>query len=203
MDSTLHSYADPKGWLRNSALARHVDAFIERLKHGRYAVSTTSNYVACLAHFARWMTESYLAVDRIDEVKLRQFLQHHLPHCRCPAPVVRTHPDLQAACGHLLHVLRERGVIAEPAPVLSPIDEELRCFDEHMRSVRGLGAKTRSGRIRIVQRLLVERFAGRPVVLTALQPDDVRHFVADQLEQCSSASNAGAMTPHAFVCESV
>jgi integrase/recombinase XerC len=189
----LHPYADPKGWLRSSALAPHIEAFLEHLKQGRYAVSTTNHYVACIAHFARWMTESYLAVDRIDEVSIGQFLRHHLPHCRCSAPVVRTHRDVQAACGHLLRVLRHRGVIADPVAVPSPIDEELRRFDEHMRSVRGLGAKTRSGRIRIVQRLLLERFAGRPVVLAALRPDDVRHFIAGQLEQCGTASNASAL----------
>jgi len=116
----LHPYADPKGWLRSSALAPHIEAFLEHLKQGRYAVSTTNHYVACIAHFARWMTESYLAVDRIDEVSIGQFLRHHLPHCRCSAPVVRTHRDVQAACGHLLRMLRHRGVIADPVAVPSP-----------------------------------------------------------------------------------
>ena len=168
-------------------------ALIDRLKQGGYAARTVNKYLACIAHFARWMTQSYLAVERIDEVAVEQFLEHHLPHCRCATPVTRVYGDLRAACGHLLRVLRDRGVVAAPTAVISPIDEELSGFDEHMRSVRGLAAKTRSARLRIVRRLLLERFTGRPVVIAALQPDDVRHFIADQLEQCGTAANASAL----------
>jgi integrase/recombinase XerC len=193
MDPTLQRYPNPNGWLLNGALAPHVDAFGEHLRQGRYAPSTTNRYLACIAHFARWMTLSRAAVEHIDEAAVSRFLTDHLPGCSCPAPVVRVYADLRAACGHLLQVLREQGVVAEPAVATGPIADELRRFDEHMRGVRGLADKTRSGRVCIVQRLLQRQFADRPVVIAELRPADVRWFIADQLDRHRTASNASAL----------
>jgi integrase/recombinase XerC len=187
MDSPL--YLPPsKEWLLDSALAPHVDAFIEHLKQGRYATGTIYSYVACIAHFARWMHQSSVTVERLDEATVEQFIGGHLPRCDCPAPVARVYGDLRAACGHLLRILRDRGVVAKPVPATGPIADELHRFDKHMRDVRGLAPKTRSARIRIVQRLLLQRFANRPVVIAQLQPGDVRQFIADQLEHRGTAS---------------
>jgi integrase len=62
-----------------------------------------------------------------------------------------------------------------------------------MRDARGLTAGTRRGRLRTVQRLLLHQFAGRPVAISELQPDDVRGFVAEQLELRGTASNAATL----------
>jgi site-specific recombinase XerD len=59
-----------------------------------------------------------------------------------------------------------------------------------MRDARGLATGTRTGRLRIVERLLVSKFAGRPVVGGELQTDDIRQFIADQLDTLGSTSNA-------------
>jgi integrase len=56
-----------------------------------------------------------------------------------------------------------------------------------------LATKTRQDRLRIVERLLVSRFAGQPVVVSSLTPEDVRHFVADQLQALGTSSNAFAI----------
>jgi integrase/recombinase XerC len=193
MDPTLQLHCNPNAWLVDSALTPHVDAFCEHLRQGRYAQSTTNRYLVCIAHFARWITLSRLAVEHIDEAAVSRFLTDHLPGCNCPAPVVRVYGDLRAACGHLLQVLREQGVVAEPAVATGPIAYELRCFDEHMGGVRGLADKTCSARVRIVQRLLQRWFADRPVVIAELRPADVRQFIADQLEHRRTASNASAL----------
>ena len=37
--------------------------------------------------------------------------------------------DLSATCVHLLRVLRDKGVIAEPTAKIGPVDEELNGFD--------------------------------------------------------------------------
>ena len=189
--TSLHS--TPKGWLLNSVLAPHVDAFVEKLRQGRYAANTNKRYVGCIAHFARWMSQCCLPVNLLDEGTVEQFLGNHLPRCACPAPVERAHGDLRAACGHLLDVLREQGAIAQPAPAAGPIADELRRYDEHMRDVRGLAEGTRCDRLRIVQRLMLQKFAGRPVVVAELQPADVRQFIAEQLELRGTTSNAAAL----------
>lgn len=183
----------PKAWLFNSPLAPHIGAFAAHLERGRYAGNTTSKYDAGIAHFARWMTQCSVPVQLLDENMVDQFLGNHLPRCDCPTPVMRVHGDLRAALGHLLVVLREQGVIAEPLPPTGCIADELRRYDEHMHKARGLSAGTRRGRLRTVQRMLLHKFAGRTVVIGELQPDDVRRFIAEQLELCGTASNAASL----------
>jgi len=191
MDHTRPS-SNPKASLIDSGLAPHVDAFAQHLKLGRYSYQTTRTYLSCIAHFARWMSDHRLQIEQLDAAAVRRFLDH-LPRCDCPRPAIRTYADLRAACNHLLHVLRARSVIAPPAPATGAIADELRRFDEYMRSAQGLSAETRSGHVRIVRRLLLKRFADQPLVPSALLPADVRRFVAAQLKRRGSASNASAI----------
>ena len=114
MKSTITLQATSNAWLINSVLAPHLDAFTAHLQIGRYAVNTTRSYVAGIAHFAYWMTQSNLPVQVLDEHAVERFLIDHLPHCDCPKPVIRSYRDLRAALGHLLHILRQQGVIAVP-----------------------------------------------------------------------------------------
>ena len=73
------------------------------------------------------------------------------------------------------------------------IAEELRRYDEHLRDIRGLAVGTRSQRARIVGRLLNQQFAGRAVDITKLRPDDVRRFLASQLDAHRTPSNASQL----------
>jgi integrase/recombinase XerC len=193
MDSLTLS-ATPKAWLHNSVLAPHVGSFVARLKHGRYSLTTRRTYLGSLAHLARWMTGCCLPVRLLDESAVERFLARHVPHCDCPRPVIRTRSDLRAACAHLLDVLREQHVIAERPHAVGHIADELRRYDDYMRRVQGLIEGTRSGRLRIVQRLLLHKFADGPVVIGELQPDDVRKFIAQQLDLRSTTSNATTVT---------
>jgi site-specific recombinase XerD len=70
------------------------------------------------------------------------------------------------------------------------ITEELHRYDEHLRDVRGLAACTRKGRLRVVGFLLQQRFKGRAIEISRLRPDDLRQFLARQLEVHRTASNA-------------
>ncbi len=193
MDPIVSLHPTPKAWLISSRLAPHIDAFVGHLRLGRYAVGTTRDYIAGVAHFARWMTHRRLPIRLLNERAVGRFLRDHLPLCDCPTPVLRVNGDLRAALGHLLVVLREQGVIAEPPPPTGHIADELRRFDGHMHMARGLAAGTRDCRLRIVQRLLLHKFRGRPVVIAKLQPADVRQFLAEQLDLQGTASNACAL----------
>jgi integrase len=53
-----------------------------------------------------------------------------------------------------------------------------------------LAAGTRRGRLRIVERLLLSKFAGRPDAVNSLLPEDVRQFIVDQLQALGTTSNA-------------
>ena len=72
--------------------------------------------------------------------------------------------------------------------------KELRCYDEHLCDVRGLAAGTRSYRGRIVGRFLQETFAACPIDIARLHPEDVRRFIADQLDVGRSSSYASQLT---------
>lgn len=193
MKPTQQLHLRPTGWLLDSPLAPYVEAFTQYLSERRYASQTIGTYLGCLAHFGRWISQCRLDHHRVDEDALRQFLDEHLPRCDCAGPVCRTRSDLSAAVRHLLVVLRSEAVIAEREPATTPVEEELRRFDEHMGHVRGLAPKTRTLYLRTVRRLLLDQFGDRPIALSAITPDDVRRFVASQSELYSTPGSAGSL----------
>jgi integrase/recombinase XerC len=179
-------------WLLESQLAPHVDAFMLHLLDCRYASNTIDNYLAGLTHFAHWISQCNIDVKSIDETLIEQFLDDHLPRCNCEKPVFQDRKDLHAALGHLLVLLRANAVIADPAIGLTPVDEELRRFDDHMNNVRGLASKTRKHYLAIIRRLLLGQFADQPVVISTFKPDDIRKFVACQSDLCRVTASISA-----------
>ena len=194
MESTRRLHRSPTARLVASQFAPYVDAFTQRLTEGRYASHTVGSYLSCLVHFERWTSRCRLNIRQIDEEAVRRFLDDHLPRCNCAKPVRADSRDLRAAFGHWLVVLRAKGVIAEPPAGTTPVDEELRHFDDHMHDVRGLAPKTRGLFLRTVRRLLLEQFADRPVVISTIKPEAVRRFFARQSERYSSPASAGSVT---------
>lgn len=71
--------------------------------------------------------------------------------------------------------------------------EELRRYDEHLRDVRGLSTGTRRHRALIVGRLLRRTFAERPIDIARLRPEDIRRFLAEQLDVRQTPSNASQL----------
>ena len=193
MNSTQQLYSRPTDWLHEGQLAPYVDAFTHYLSERRYAPHTVDTYLSCITHFAHWMSQCQLDIHCIDENVVQRFLENHLPQCACTKPVHRTRSNLRAALRHLLVVLRNEAVIADPLWGTTPIDEELRRFDYHMNHVRGLAPATRSLYLSTVRRLLLEQFGSRPVVLSAITPEDVRRFVASQCELYSTPGSAGSL----------
>jgi len=168
MNSTRQLHHKPTYWLHESHLAPYVDAFTHYLSERRYAPHTIKTYLGCVAHFVRWTSQCRQDVYRIDEDMVRRFLEDHLPQCDCARPVRRTRNDLRAALRHLLVVLRAEAVIGERVPGTTPVDEELRRFDDHMDHARGLAPRTRSLYLRTVHRLLLEQFGDQPFVFSAI-----------------------------------
>jgi integrase/recombinase XerC len=180
-------------WLAQGPLAPHLDAFKEYLTERGYATTTFANYVGAIAHFAQWLQGRRLRVARIDEAAVVEFLDEHLPRCHCSGPVQRDRRGLSAALGHLLVVLRAQGVVAPPRLHRTPLDEELLRYDEYMDHGRGLAPKTWEMALRIVRRLLESRFGEGVVDLTAVRPDHVRRFLAQQAKLYSKPVNSGTV----------
>jgi site-specific recombinase XerD len=179
-------------WLFESQLAPFVDAFMLHLFDCRYASNTIANYLAGLTHFAHWLTEGHIDAKTIDERLIQLFLDEHLPSCCCEQPAFSNAKDLHAALGHLLKILRTHAIIADPSIGQTPIDEELRRFDDHMNHVRGLAAKTRKHYLSIVRCLLLAQFADRAVVIATIKPEQIRQFVASQSARCTVPASISA-----------
>jgi len=179
-------------WLRDSQLAPFVDSFKQHLLECRYASHTTNSYLASIAHFAHWSTQCDIDIHSINEKVVQQFLDEHLPYCNCEKPVYRTRQDLNAALGHLLVLLRTNAVIADQPLGMTPVDVELRHFNDYMDHARGLAVKTLKLYLAIIRNLLFEHFADRAVVISALKPDHIRQFVACQSTLCSVPASISA-----------
>jgi integrase/recombinase XerC len=193
MNSTRQLHSRPTDWLHEGQLAPCVDAFTRYLSERRCAPHTIDTYRSCIAHFARWMSQCRLDAHCINEDVVQRFLKNHLPQCACTRPVHGNRNNLRAALRHLLAVLRAEAVITEPLWGTTPIDEELRRFDDHMNHVRGLAPARRSMYLCTVRRLLLEQFGSRPVVLSAVMPEDVRRFVTGRRELYSTPGSAGSL----------
>jgi len=109
----------------------------------------------------------------------------------CPAATVR------GRCKRRVTIYARRSGICSSycAPTASSRNifpaEELRRFDDHMKHVRGLALKTRSMALHTVRLLLLDRFGARPVVFSAIKPEDVRAFVAACQERYTVPSSSG------------
>jgi integrase/recombinase XerC len=194
MDLLHYSQQKNLRWLVDSVLAPHIDAYVAYFESGRYPPNSIRRYLACISHFAQWLKLSHLVVSNINEDAIVEFLDDHLPRCDCPVPVVKVRRDLHAACVHLLRVLRNSEAIPMPVLDMYPVDEELRNFDDFMRHAQGLAAKTSRNRLQIVRLFLFARFAKHPIDISLLQPSDVRKFIAEQLTQRGTVSNASRLS---------
>lgn len=192
MDSTSQFQVVPCR-IEEPAQQRCSDALKRYLTERGYARTTLGAYLGYAAHFFRWARQSGLDVHRVDETLVAQFLDDHLPHCTCGWPTRGDRREARAALGHLLVVLRTLGVVAPRLASATPVDEELRRFDEYMERVRGLAPRTRGAALRIVRDLLWQRFHDRPVVFSALKPEQVRCCFARMTERCHAPVSAGAV----------
>jgi integrase/recombinase XerC len=179
--TTIHLTPATQRWLRNSPVTPYILIYLDYLTECRYADETSEHHLAGLAHLGLWMGLNHLRIEELNEALVTQFLDEHLPICDCPRPIFQTRADLSSACGHFLRILRDLGVISPPPSPVEPAYAEVQHFDDYLTDVRGLASETRRNYRRIVLNFLLARFDRAEIVFTALQPDDVRHFIAEQL----------------------
>lgn len=191
----LNSGIHPKSIerLRQSPFASYVDAFVDYLNERRYSKQSVRTYLGCAAHFAQWIRCCRVKIGQIDEERVRRFLDDHLPRCKCARPAARTRADASAALKHLLTVLRANRAIVQRAVDMVPVAVELRCFEEHMKLVRGLARGTRRLALGIVRSFLIEQFARRRIIIARIQPEDVRRFLARQSEHYKVPSSMSSV----------
>jgi site-specific recombinase XerD len=180
-------------WLDEGPLAPYVDTFKQYLTDRGYAKNSITNGVRSIAHFAQWVHRRGVDVQRIDDAVVGEFLDQHLPSCRCIGVVQRHRRSLSAALGHLLVVLRSEGVVARPVVSNTPTDDELHRYSEYMERVRGLAPKTQASALRIVRRFLISRFGDYAIDVIAIKPEHVRRFFAQEAKLYSKPVTAGVV----------
>jgi integrase len=173
--------------LRASALAPFVQPYWDRLSEQRYSPSSARQYLNCLAHFAYWSRRRRRVLPALDR-HAANFIDQHLAHCTCPAPVQRSRHQMRAALRHLSTVVRNAGVQQDEHPV-GPIDEQLRRFDDHLLHAKGLAGSTRLQRVSIVRALL--SMASNAATPSA---EELRRFLTQELSRVSTASGGVTAT---------
>jgi len=187
MDAFDSIHPTPAAWLRNSALAPFVPAYWRYLTERRYARSTAKGYLCCVAHFTRWSRRRRVALGDLAEDSNR-FVDEHLPQCTCPYPAQRSRHQVRAALRHLELVLAEAGGVAKDVRRVTPIEEVLHRFDDHLQRARGLASSTRLRRLAIVGALVRKTNAPTPTA------DELRQFIAEELARVSPASGGSVAT---------
>jgi integrase/recombinase XerD len=167
----------PRAWLEESVLQPYVSRYGAHLRCRRYAASTQRVYLCCVAHFAHWLTEERYSLDEIGDAVVARFLSEHMPACTCPYPVRRLRHELRAALARMLDVLHADGAGARDPAADSFIEQELACFDAHMRDVWGLADTTRQRRGRVVGEFLHAHFGDRTITISTITAASVRRFV--------------------------
>lgn len=193
MRNTRLPQPDCVNWLDDGPLAPYVDAFKQYLIDRGYAKNSFTNCVRSIVHFAQWIHRRRIEVHRIEVAVVIEFLDGHLPSCRCSGVIQRHRPQLSAALGHLMVVLRAQGVIASPVVSKAPVDDELRRYGQYMERVRGLAPTTRAMALRIVGRFLISRFGDYAIDIVAIKPEHVRRFFALEAKLYSKPVNAGVV----------
>jgi site-specific recombinase XerD len=175
-----------------AALAPHLAAFEHHMTRRGHAAGYIAVCKRSVAHFSLWMRQQHRRLAEIDETLVAEFVDGHLPRCTCDA-FPRDRRTVHAALFHLLSVLRSAGAIAGKPVDTTPVGDELRRYDQYMAQVRGLGANTRESAVRIVGRLLRQRFDDGVIDFAAIKPEHVRRFYAQQLKLYKAPTSAGAV----------
>jgi site-specific recombinase XerD len=165
-------------WLVGSGLDVHVDAYVHRLVERGYRPLSIRQYLSAVAHFSHWCGRRGIPIAEISERCVRQFIEQHLPNCRCARRCLRLRGSVSAALRHLVEHLRAGGHTA-PRPSLTPSRflSELSAFDDHLRRACGLTSLTRRQYQRHVSQFLEAVFDRNPIEIASLSTPDVAAFM--------------------------
>ena len=193
MSIRLPSRSVPSGPARGCApLERHTRAYRQYLLDRGNAAGYVRSCEAAVAHLSMWMTQAGLCLADVGEELVAEFLEDHLPACRCMTSA--RHPStVRAALGHLLVVLRTAGAIAPEPLDITEVGQELRRYDQYMEQVRGLTPNTREGALRLIEALLRKHFGDDTIRFEVITPERVRRFFAGQAKNYKTPSSLGVV----------
>lgn len=175
-------------WLRQTPLAAVEVALLSRFGDRGYAQSTAARYVRSIAHLGEWFAARQLSLADLSAPLLVQFVDDHLPRCRCRARIERDRKSVRAALGQLAIVLDSDGQRLtrqrrDDFPLA--IGRSLNALDAHLQQARGASLATRTYCRRYVGYFLVWRFGTGAVIPADLCADDLRCFLVERSRACT------------------
>jgi site-specific recombinase XerD len=173
-------------------LGRHIPAYREYLLDRGNAAGYVRTCEAAVVHLSTWMERAGKQLTAVDEELVAEFLERHLPECRC-ATTARRPTAVRAALGHLLVVLRAAEAIAPRSLDMTAVGQELRRYDQYMEQVRGLAPKTREGALHVIEALLRKHFGDDAIRFDVITAQHVRRFLAIQAKNYKTPSSLGVV----------
>jgi site-specific recombinase XerD len=164
-------------WLEGGEFGRLFDLCVKEFVRDGYGRSTFQCHVAGITHFLYWLKCAGENPSRIKASVVAQFLNQHLPRCRCAKQCARNSHKVHRALDALLRVIeRLRGKTA-PSVLRGTVDAELAKYDRYLKEVRGLTANTRSTYWWELKYFLSWRFSNGRFDSSMLTPEAVREFI--------------------------
>jgi site-specific recombinase XerD len=153
--------------------------YVSFLQQHRYTANTIHCSLCAACAFSRWLERRRIPLDRLSEEVLASY--------RDPFRRKKKKPSLPTGVTglpKLLAWLREQGLV--PAAARADETEQQRWlsrFDDHLASVHGISDSTRTKYIACAARFVANVFANSVPDWAALTPDNIRQFVATDIQE--------------------
>ncbi len=168
--------------LRAGPLSDEVGGFAAWLAAEGFNPNTGRQKLRLVSDLSRWLDDSGLAVDALDERRVAEFLQALDPQRRRGG---------DAATGRqLLAHLRQNGRVPDATPVPPPegrIEQIQRAYERFLVNERGVGGSTARASVSLVGAFLTERFGSECVELDSLSARDANQFILRHAQRWSPA----------------
>jgi len=145
--------------LRRGPLTPHLECMAVELQQAGYQHNCGAAILSFAGHLNAYLQQQRLEISAINEALGQRFIEEELK-------TIGAYNSAENHLRHLLSFLRHQGVIASlpvPTEALTPIDELLGRFQQHLKQVRGLLEISCHSQAHLVRRFLdwhVERHHG-------------------------------------------
>jgi len=176
-DSNLSATSPRSSRMVESPVDAILPQYVNYLRAQRYADDTIQRYLASLVHFTHRLDKGLTLAD-INDVLVAEFVDVHLPNCRCSRPCMRHVNTVRAALRHLLSVLKQEGMSnADRTRLQTPVDIELELFRHYLVDICGYAQTTCSNRLGHIRHFLGSVFGQGPVTVDQLISIDIEAFI--------------------------
>ena len=166
--------------IRHNPHGSVLEQFAEYLSVRGHSPDTVHQYVFAAEHFGRW-----LGRRKINGHTAKQFVQTHLPACRCKSPASRTKKNVRASLNRLLEMVGADAVVLTRQ---SPAELLLQRYAKDLDQVQGLAPATVHYRLRYARTMALHFRFRRLADLKKWTVDRVRQFVVDEGQRCQPSS---------------